>query len=102
MDEQIQSFNKLVSGAANYLEHQLSYSLSSINYHMCSWRRVKSFMYERGIIHYDRSVEEQIMQHLFNGRARKELSNKEKHFHTSVKMLTEFWETGQIGISPPH
>ncbi|MDR0231603.1 MAG: site-specific integrase [Dysgonamonadaceae bacterium] len=100
MDEQILSFNKLVSGASSYLEHQLSYSLSSINYHKCSWRKVKSFMYEREIIHYDRSVEEQIILYQFNGRTRKEFSNKEKHFHTSIKILTEFQETGKISISP--
>ena len=100
MDEQFLNFSKLISGTVDYLEHKLYYSLSSINSHMTSWRKVKNFMCENGITQYNRTIEEQIIQRKFNGRSRKELSGKEKHFYVSLKILTEFQETGKISTAP--
>ena len=100
MNEQIQTFNNLITDVSIYLERQLFYSLRTIKHHQCDWRKIKEFMYENGITNYDRTIENSIMYQRFNGRTRKEFSKNEKQFIVSIKMLTEFHETGKISISP--
>jgi len=56
-----------------------------------------------GIKIYDKDVGLQFLKHEFKGHNMAELSASERHILKSIKMLTEFHETGQIKIPPlPH
>lgn len=100
MDKQIKDFNELIFNASDYLESQLHYSLKSAeNYRRC-WKRVRNFMSSKGIKCYDQDVGKQILFHKFKDRRKAELSTNEKLFFNSIKMLTDFQETGQIKVPP--
>lgn len=100
MNEQIKDFNELIIGAANYLELQLHYSLKSVgNYRRC-WSQIRNFMSMQGIKCYDSDVGKLILRHKFGNRSKKELSTNEKLFFNSIKMLTDFQETGCVRVPP--
>jgi site-specific recombinase XerD len=103
MDKQINDFNELRSKAANYLEHKLFYAASTVDDHRSCWRQVRNFMSLNGFLRYDQDVGKQFLNHRFKDRDISKLSFSERHFYKSVKMLTDFHETGQINIPPlPH
>jgi len=98
MDKQIKDFNELIFNASDYLESQLHYSVSAVdNYRRC-WKQVRNFMALKGIKCYNRGVGTQVLFYKFKDRRKAELSTNEKLFFNSIKMLTDFQETGQIKI----
>jgi site-specific recombinase XerD len=98
MDKQIKDFNELISNASDYLESQLHYSVSAVdNYRRC-WKQVRNFMALKGIKCYNREVGKQVLFYKFKDRRKAELSTNEKLFFNSIKMLTDFQETGQIKV----
>ncbi len=98
MDKQIKDFNELIFNAADYLESQLHYSLKAAgNYRRC-WKNLRDIMALKGIKCYNQDVGKQILFHRFNNRKTGELSTNEKLYFNSIKMLTDFQETGQIKV----
>lgn len=98
MDKQIKDFNELILNAADYLESQLHYSLKAAgNYRRC-WKQLRTVMASKGIKCYNHDVGKQVLLHKFKERRIGELSTNEKLFFNSIKMLTDFQETGQINV----
>lgn len=100
MNKQIKDFNELISNAADYLESQLFYSLSTVSGYRRIWKLIRNFMASNGIKCYNQDVEKQILHHEFGDRSIGKLSYNEKHFYNATKMLTEFQETGKVNLSP--
>ncbi|MGM0392774.1 MAG: tyrosine-type recombinase/integrase [Bacteroidota bacterium] len=100
MDEQIKNFNELIISASDYLEFQLHYSLKSIGGYRGCWKQLRNFMALKGITRYNSEVEKLILLDKFKNRSVKELSHSERIFFNSIKMLTDFQETGCINVPP--
>lgn len=100
MKKHIKDFNELISNAADYLEFQLSYSLSTIGNYRGYWKRIRNFMASNGIKHYSQEVGNQIIYHEFEDRSIAEFAVGEKHYYNGIKMLSEFVETGKIKAAP--
>ena len=98
MNKQIKDFNELIISASDYLESQLHYSFRTAEMYMRCWKQVRNFMASEGIKCYNQNVGKQILLHKFKGRSVKELSHTERIFFNSIKMLTDFQETGQIKV----
>ena len=100
MDKQIKNFNELISNASDYLESQLHYSLRTVgNYRRC-WKQVRNILDSQGIKQYDPDVGKQILLQKFRGCNVAELSTNEKLFFNSIKMLSDFEDTGHIQVPP--
>lgn len=95
MNEQIKDFNTLMSKAGNYLESELSYSLSTVDRYRCGWRRIREYMASNGIERYGREAEERLLGDSFRGRGIPKLSETERFMYRGAKMLTEFQATGR-------
>lgn len=90
----------LISGASDYLRTKLGYAPHTIERHRKNWYRIRDFMAMRSIRHYGLGVEEQVLFERFKNRSVKELTRHEKEIHNSIRMLTEFFVTGQIKVTP--
>lgn len=100
MDKQIKNFNELISNASDYLESQLHYSLRTVgNYRRC-WKQVRNILDSQGIKQYDPDVGKQILLQKFRGCNVAELSTNKKLFFNSIKMLSDFQDTGHIQVPP--
>lgn len=103
MNKHNKVFQELISNAAGYLEFQLSYSQRTIGCYRGSWKRIRNFMASHEIKHYSQVIGDQVLYHEFKDRGIAELSVNEKHFYNSIKMLSEFQETGKINVpARPH
>ncbi len=96
MNEQIKEFNELMSQAGNYLESELSYSLSTVSRYRSGWKRIREYMASNGIKSYDREVGALLLRDKFGARGIPKLSETERFLYRGAKMLTEFKETGII------
>ena len=92
-------FNELISKAAHYLEFKLFYSPKTVYIYKASWKRIGRFMLSRGIKYYSKVTEQKLLQNEFNNLSTAKLSPYESHFLNSIKMLSDFQETGKI--APP-
>jgi len=98
--EHIKDFNKLISGAANYLDTQLFFKTGTVDDYIQYWKRIRDFMILNGFKTYDQNVEKQMLLHEFNGRNSKHLSFVERRFYNGIKMLSEFNDKGYIKRPP--
>jgi len=96
MNEQIKEFNELMSRAGNYLESELSYSLSTVSRYRSGWKRIRQYMASNGIKSYGREVEALLLRDKFGQRGIPKLSETERFLYRGARMLTEFKETGII------
>ncbi len=100
MDKQIKDFNELISNASDYLGSQLHYSVRTVvNFKRC-WKQVRNIMDSQGIKRFGPEVGKQILLQKFRGVSYTELSTNDKLFFKSIKMLSDFYETGHINILP--
>lgn len=98
MKTQIRNVGALISNAADYL-NSIGYSPGSIKRHTAGWMRIREFMTVTGITLYSQAVEKQILHHYFKGKGIQEISIREKTFYNSIRMLTEFEQTGKITVT---
>ncbi len=96
MNKQIKEFNELMSKAGNFLESELSYSLSTVARYRCGWNQIREYMASNGIRCYDQKVEKLLFHDNFGDRSIPKLSETERFIYRGAKMLTEFQKTGII------
>lgn len=96
MNKQIKEFHELMSKAGDYLQSELSYSLSTLACYRSAWKKIKVYMFRHGIERYDKRVETLIFQNELGGRSIPKLSESERYLYHGARMLTEFKSTGII------
>ena len=96
MNKQIKEFNELMSKAGDYLESELSYSLSTVGAYRSGWKKIRKYMDLNGIQSYDEDVEAQILKDELKGYSIPKLSETERFMYRGAKMLTEFQRTSII------
>ena len=96
MNKQIKEFNELMSKAGDYLESELSYSLSTIARYRRAWKEIKNYMVLNDIEHYDQKVEVLVHKKKLGGLSIPKLSENERYLYHGSRMLTEFKSTGII------
>ncbi|CAL66203.1 tyrosine-type recombinase/integrase [Christiangramia forsetii] len=96
MNKQIKEFHELMSKAGDYLESELSYSLSTIARYRWGWKEIKNYMVLNDIERYDQKVENSLLQNKLGGRSIPKLSENERYIYHGARMLTEFKNTGII------
>ena len=96
MNEQIKEFHELMSKAGDYLESELSYSLSTISRYRWAWKEIKNYMILNKIERYDQKVETLLLQNRLGDRGIQKLSENERYIYHGSRMLTEFKSTGTI------
>ncbi|PCJ96309.1 MAG: integrase [Flavobacteriaceae bacterium] len=96
MNKRIKEFNELMSKAGNYLESELSYSLSTIARYRWAWKEIKNYMVINEIERYDQKVGTLILQEKLGGRNIPKLSESERFIYHGTRMLIEFQNTGII------
>lgn len=100
MSKQIKDFDALTSNASDYLQSKLGFSGWTVRHHTTNWNQLGKFMASNGIKSYTVDVERKILYRKFKDRNMKDLSQTEKEFYNSIKMLSEFQTTGKIRIYP--
>ncbi len=100
MNKQIKDFNELIISASDYLESQLHYSGRTASEYKKCWKQVRAFMFSKRIKCFNRDVGKQILLYKLGNRRIAEFSSVEKVFFNSIKMLTDFQETGRINVPP--
>lgn len=96
MNKRIKEFHELMSKAGNYLESELSYSLSTIARYRWAWKQIRDYMLLNGIKSYDQNVGTLILREKLGGRSIPKLSEPERFIYHGSRMLTEFKSTGII------
>ena len=96
MNTKRKPFEELTSDVASFLTGRLMRAQDTAKHYHCLWRKVKRYMDEQKIKHFDSTVGKIYLLKQFGDRDYSQLSKGEKDLVRAVSILCEFYKTGSI------
>lgn len=99
MENQKQTIDDLMNVMFDYMR-DIHRSEGTIIRYRRKWQKVKNFMQDNQIKHYDAKVEKAYLTSILGSQDYNQLNKKEKELVNVTEVLTEFQKTGRIQIGP--
>lgn len=96
MKSKWKSFDALSFNAAHFLIYKMGRTQETAKQYVCYWRRINRYMIANRIKQFDSSVGNKYLIKQFGNSDYSKLSKSQKDFIHTVRILSEFSETGSI------